>query len=226
MWLVKFMLKSVIAILVVVSALSVYGIYSAKALPEWFDPAQANGDYANGAISQQIEKGGVNLLAQKSLDILSGEVAFNEAEFNALFLASLKADPDGRRLLNVSDGVRAFLRNGEVELSAVINLNKLEQSEPKAREAVEKFDRIFWIVEEGRVAVTVFGTPEVRQGGIGVKDTFRAKVGEIAFSNETLRSLKVPVERANETQLAIDFLRLRSVNVKPNKIEFGVQSLY
>lgn len=219
---IKIMFKTVLAIVVVAIAVSAYGIYSARALPSWFDESKANGQYADDAINKQLGRGG-NLLAQKSLDILRGTVAFDEEEFNALILASLKADKDGRRLLQVSDGIRAFLREDEIEISAVINLNKLGTLEPKVREAIEKFDRLFWVIEDGRVAVTLFGTPVVRRGGLGVKDTFYAKVGEMEFSNETLRSLKVPVEEANKTELSVKYLSLKSVNVKPSKIEFGVR---
>lgn len=222
MGIVKFMFKSLLAILLVGLAVVFYGIYSARALPEWFDESQANDDFANQAINKQLNNGGVDLLAQKSLDILRGRVSFNEEEFNALLLAGLKSDPDGRKLLSVSDGIRAFLHNGEVELSAVINLNKLAKVEPKAKEAIDKFNKLFWVVEGDRMAVTVFGVPTIRKGGLGVTESFRAKVGEIAFSNDTLRSLKVPVEQARTTYVEMDFLHLKSVKVSPNKIDFGV----
>ena len=130
---------------------------------------------------------------------------------------------DGRKLLKVSDGVRAFLRDGEIEVSAVINLNKLERVEPKARRALEKFDQLFWVIEDGRIALSLFGTPVARRGGIGIKDTFHVKIGAIAFSNDTLRSLKVPVERANEAELAIRYLSLKSVRVAPQEIQLGVR---
>ncbi len=216
------MFKTILAIIVVVFAVGAYGIYSARALPDWFDPNTADSDYAGQAIDRELGKGGANLLAQKSIDVLRGRVDFSESEFNAMVMASLKSDEDGRKLLQVSDGVRAFLHRNEVELSAVINLNKLGKLEPKAREAVEKFDKIFWIIEDGRVAISVFGEPVVRRGGLGLKDTLRLKVGEMDFSNDTLRSLNVPVEKANQTQLAIDYLTLKSVNVSDDAIVFGV----
>ncbi len=220
------MFKTLLAIVLAVLAVAFYGIYSARALPDWFDESKANNDFANDAINQQLNNGGMNVLAQKSLDILRGSVAFTEDEFNTLFLASLKADPDGRKLLQVSDGIRAFLRDGEVEISAVINLNKLAKVEPKAKEALDKFNRLFWVVEDDRVAVTVVGEPVVRNGGLGVKQSFYAKVGEIPFSNETLRSLNVPVEQARTTYLEMDFLRLKSVSVSADKIHFGVMSKF
>ena len=223
MFLIKFMFKTVFAIVLVVLAVGAYGIYSARALPEWFDESKANTDFAGEAIKKELGNGGVDLLARKSVDILRGRVSLDSDEFNALLMASLKADEDGRKLLEVSDGVRAFLRQGEIEISAVINLNKLGKVDPKARSAVEKFDKIFWIIEDGRIAVSLFGTPVVRRGGIGVKDDFHARVGEISLSNDTLRSLKVPVERANQSEMAVKYLSLKSVSVVPGKIDFKVQ---
>jgi hypothetical protein len=217
------MFKTLFAIVVVTVFVASYGIYSARALPDWFDESKANNDFANDALNKQLTNGGVDLLAQKSMDILRGQVAFNEDEFNAIFLASLKADVDGRKLLAVSDGIRAFLREGEVQLSAVINLDKLAKVEPKAREAVEKFDRLFWIIEDNRIAVTVYGKPVVYKGGLAVDDSFHAKVGEVVFSNETLRSLKIPVEQAQNTYLDIQYLSLKGVKVSPKKIAFSVR---
>lgn len=223
MFFIKFMFKTLLILVLVLVGVSFYGIYSARALPDWFDESKADADFANESINKQLNKGGVDFLAQKSLDILRGNVAFDEDEFNALLMVSLKADADGRKLLSVSDGVRAFLRDGEIEISAVINMNKLEKVEPKARSFVDKFDKLFWIIEDGRIAVSLYGTPVVRRGGIGVQTDFHVKVGEIAFSNDTLRSLKVPVERAKRTQIAVKYLTLKSVNVKHQKIHFGVQ---
>ena len=125
-------------------------------------------------------------------------------------------------MLQVSDGVRVFLHENEVELTAIVNLNKLGRVEPRAREALEKFDKVFWIIEDGRVAISLYGTPIVRRAGLGVKDTFRAKVGEIEFSNDTLRQLNVPVEKANDNQLDIRYLSLKSVTVSQTNIEFRV----
>ncbi|GAA6136289.1 hypothetical protein NBRC116583_00360 [Arenicella sp. 4NH20-0111] len=220
---IKFMFKSFFAIVVVVLFVGFYGIYSASALPDWFDESKANRDFANDAVNEQLNQGGVDLLAQKSLDILRGQVSFTEKEFNAMFLASLKADADGRKLLAVSDGIKVFLNEGEVAVTAVINLDKLAKVEPKAREAVEKFDRLFWVIEGNRIAVTVFGKPVVHNGGLAVDNMFHAKIGEISFSNDTLRQLKVPVEKAQNTYLDLQYLSLKEVTVKSNQIAFVVR---
>ncbi len=220
------MFKTILAVVVMAIAVAAYGIYSARALPSWFDESKANTDYAGDTIDRELGKGGIKLLKSKSLDILRGRVSFSEAQFNALLMASLKADEDGRKLLKVSDGVRAFLRDEKIEISAVVNLNKLGKVDRKARDAVEKFNKLFWIIEDGRVAVTLYGTPVVRRGGIGVKDDFYAKVGEISFSNDTLRKLKVPVERANKEYLEIQYLNVQDVSVSNNDIEFGVRARF
>ncbi len=220
---IKFFFKSILVLVAIVCAVSVYGMYSARSLPSWFDPNAADTDYASKTVRDELGRGGAAMLAEKSVGILRGEVSFTEAEFNALVLASLQSDPDGRKLLQVSDGVRAILHPNELELSAVINLKKLGDLEPKARDAVQKFDKLFWIIQDDRVAVSVFGQPVIRSGGLGLKDTFRAKVGEMDFSNDTLRSLKVPVEKANQTKLSIDYLTLKSVTVDSSNIHFGVR---
>jgi len=221
---IKFLFKSILVIALLVIAIGAYGIYSARSLPDWFDESKANTDFAGEAIKKELgSKNQKQFLAKKSKEVLRGNVSFDQDEFNALMMAALKADDDGRKLLAVSDGVRAFLRPDEIEIAAVINLNKLGKIDPKARRKVEKFDRLFWIIDEGRVAVSLYGTPVARRGGIGIKDNFHLKVGEIPFSNDTLRSLKVPVERANKEKMAVKYLNVKSVAVSKGKIDFQVQ---
>ena len=221
---IKFLFKSILVVAAVLLAVAAYGVYSARSLPDWFDESKANTDFAGEAIKKELgENSQRQFVAKKSKQALAGNVSFDEGEFNALLMAGLKADEDGRKLLSVSDGVRAFLRKDEIEVAAVINLNKLGKVDPKARKAVEKFDRLFWIIDEGRVAVSLYGTPVARRGGLGVKDNFHLKVGEIPFSNETLRSLKVPVERANKERMSVKYLNVKSVSVANGRIDFQVQ---
>jgi len=150
-------------------------------------------------------------------------VQLSEPEFNAIFMASLKSDEKGRELLAVSDAVRAFLHEGEVELTAIINLDKVEAKNPKAREAVEKFDRIFPFIQDSRVALSVYGTPVARHGRVAIKDDFHIKVGALPISNETLRGFGVEVERANSTDLALKYLSIKSIQLKDREVGFRVQ---
>ena len=221
---IKFLFKSVLVIALLVVAVGAIGIYSARSLPNWFDETKANTDFAGETIRKELGSKNQNqFLADKSKEILSGNVSFDEGEFNALMLAAIKADADGRKLLAVSDGVKAFLRRDEIEIAAVINLNKLGKIDPKARKKIEKFDKLFWIIDDGRVAVSLYGTPVARRGGLGIKDDFHLKVGQIPFSNNTLRSLKVPVEKANKERMSVKYLNVKSVSVSKGKIDFQVQ---
>jgi len=138
-------------------------------------------------LSEKIKRQGVaKFLGSKFTDVLDGSVAFDETEFNAVFLASLKSNKDGKKLLAVSDAVKAFIHDDEIELTAVINLEKLELVEPKARKAIEKFDRIFPFLNDSRVALTVYGTPVARDGKVAIRDDFHIKVGAIPISNDSL----------------------------------------
>jgi len=213
----------VIAVLVLV-VLAGGAFYSMQRLPSWFDETASAEQQAIGALSEQIQQQGVEaFLGNKLTSIVRGEVVFSEAEFNALLLASLQLDEDGRRLLQVTDGIHATLNPDQVELSAVFNLDKVEQVSPKARKEVERFDRLFFFLDDSRLALSVYGTPVVRRGKIGIQDDFHIKVGAIPVTNSTLRQLGIEVERANEANLALRLLRLKSVELSNGQIRFAVR---
>ncbi len=217
------MFKFIALILLIIVIAGGVAWYSAQSLPSWFDESVSQEDVTIEHLSEEIRRQGVaKFLGAKFSDVLDGSVAFNETEFNAILLASLKADTDGQKLLSVSDAVKAFIQDDEIELTAIINLDKLEKVEPKAREAVEKFDRIFPFLNDSRVALTVYGTPVARNGNIAIRDDFHIKVGAIPISNESLRALGAQVERANTTDLELKYLALQSINLKKGEIEFGV----
>ena len=198
--------------------------YSMQSLPSWFKEQASNEQQAVDALSQKISEQGVDaFLGDKIVDLVRGQIVFNETEFNALLLASLKLNADGQQLLQVSDGIHASLNKDEVEIATVINLDKVEQINPQAREAVESFDKFFFFLDGSRLAVSVYGTPVVRNGRLAIKDDFHIKVGAIPISNSTLKQLGVEVERANESELALRLLTLSSVTLEEGKISFAAQ---
>ena len=198
--------------------------YSMQSLPTWFNEQASKEQQAVDALSQKISEQGVEaFLGDKIVDLVRGQIVFNETEFNALLLASLKLNADGQQLLQVSDGIHASLNKDEVEIATVINLDKVEQINPQAREAVESFDKFFFFLDGSRLEVSVYGTPVVRNGRLAIKDDFHIKVGAIPISNSTLKQLGVEVERANESELALHLLTLSSVTLEEGKISFAAQ---
>jgi len=217
------MFKFISVILVVLLIAAGLAWYSAQSLPNWFDESVSQEDKTIEQLSEDIKRQGVaKFLGTKITDVMDGSVTFDETEFNAILLASLKSDEDGQKLLSVSDAVKAFINKDEIELTAIINLDKLEKVEPKARDAVEKFDRIFPFLNDSRVALTVYGTPVARNGNIAIRDDFHIKVGAIPISNDSLRSLGAKVERANSTDLALKYLSVKSIQLDKKQIELEV----
>ena len=214
------MLRVLLVILLLAIAAVGFAWYSMQSLPSWFDETA---DQEQPLVSRVEDRGVSKLLGDKVADVLNGEVVFSEAEFNAIFIASLQRSEDGQRLLEVSDAVKAFLHEDQVELTAIINLDKVERINPKARKRVEQFDKIFPFLEDSRVALTVYGTPVVRAGDIGIKDDFHIKVGAIPISNESLRGLGVDVERANTTNLPLKYLLVKSVLLADESVAFKVR---
>lgn len=217
------MLRVFAFLLLIVVAVAGYAWYSAQSLPSWFNDQVSQEGQAVEALSQKIKQQGVaKFFGHKVGQILNGKVTFSEMEFNAIMLASLKSDEDGRKLLAVSDAVKAFINEGQLELTAIINLDKVEKIDPKTRKAVEKFDRIFPFLNDSRVALTIYGTLIARNGNIAIKDDFHIKVGAIPISNSSLRQLGANVERANEIDLPIKYLSINNLTLKDGEIELAV----
>ena len=217
------MLRFFAFLLLLVIAVSGYIWYSAKSLPNWFNQDSSKQEHVAESLNQKTKQQGVEkFLEGKVGQVLNGRVTFSEVEFNAIMLASLQADEDGRQLLAVSDAVKAFINNDQLELNVIINLDKVETIDPKARKAVEKLDRIFPFLNDSRVAVTVYGTPIVRNGNIAIKDDFHIKVGAIPISNSALRQLGAEVERANTTDLPLKYLSISKITLKDGEIELAV----
>lgn len=217
------MLRIIVIILLLALLAAGYAWYSMQSLPSWFDESVDQDQQRQEELVRRIKDQGVGqFLGDKVADVLNGQVVFSEAEFNAIFMASLEKSEDGQKLLEVSDAVKAFLREDNVELTAIINLDKVEAVNPDARKAVERFDRIFPFLHDHRVALTVYGTPVVRDGSLGIKDDFHIKVGALPFSNDTLRGLGVDVERANTTNLPLRYLSIKSMQLQHERVTFGV----
>jgi hypothetical protein len=217
------MLRFFAFIFLLAIAVAGYVWYSAQSLPNWYSQETSQQDEAFKALSEKIEKQGVSkFLGNKVEQVLNGKVTFSEDEFNAIMLASLEANEDGRKLLAVSDAVKAFINKDELELSAIINLDKVEKIDPKARKAVEKLDRIFPFLNDSRVALTVYGTPIVRNGNLAIRDDFHIKVGAIPISNSSLRQLGAKVERANTTELPLKYLSVSNITLNDGEIELSV----
>ncbi len=197
--------------------------YSAQSLPAWYDD---NVDQQTRIIEQldkEVARSGARgFLGGKLAEVLAGRLRLNDAEFNALVLASLQADPDGRKVLAVSDAVNASITPNGIELAAVINLDKVERIDPNARRAVEKVNRMFPFLDHSRVAVAIIGTPVARNGQLGIKDDFSLRVGAIPISNSSLRQLGANVERANHESLDLKYLRVKSVTLRSGELELGV----
>ena len=182
----------------------------------------ANNNGVAGINSLANNQEAFTILISKLGQIQAGNVAFDEAEFNVLMLAGLAQDADGQKLLAVSDSIKAYLHEGEIEVNAIISLDKLEKVEPAAREALEQFNQFFLFLDGSKLNITVYGTPVARKGGIAIRDDFHIKVGAIPLSNGALRQLGVDVELANIHEIYIDKLAINSINLKSKTLELGV----
>jgi len=212
------MRKLVISFFLLLLIAGCYAWYSVQTLPAWFDERAV--DNTGRRPNNQPQLSAVEI--KSTGEVINGELILSESEFSMVVLKSLNENVDGQTLLGVSDAIKLFLREDGIELSAIINLDKVEAIDPDARRAIEQVDRIFPFINGHRLALSVYATPIVRDGGLAIKDDFHIKVGALPFSNQTLRGLGVEVERANTTRLMLTGLRLTSLQLRDQKIVLRV----
>jgi len=217
------MRKIILLIILVLIVISVGAWYSMQSLPSWADNKKTQEQLTTDNLSEKIRKEGIRkFLGRKASDVLKGQVIFDEMEFNAILLASLKDDKNGRKLLSVSDAVRAFIKDDHLKITAIVNLDKLEKVEPKARKAIEKFDRFFPFLKDSRVALSIYVTPIARKNKLAIKDDFHIKLGAIPISNDSLRALGAKLDRVNSTEMAVKYLSIKSIKLDEEKITLDV----
>lgn len=141
-----------------------------------------------------------------------------DAEFTALLIESLRNDINGKTLLDVSESIQAKAHLGYIELTAVVNLDKVEKASPEARSVIDKVDGFLFFVDRNRMSITIIGKPVVRNGLVGIRDDFSIELGPVPISNESLRLLGVDVVQANFINLQLHQIVAESVNTEQGSV--------
>ena len=149
---------------------------------------------------------------------ITQQVVLTETEFNELLIASLTNDANGQQLLALTDNINTKTFDGYVELAGIVNLDKVEKINPQARQSFEQFDRFLFFLDKNRLNITVTAIPVVRNGLIGIKDNFTIELGPIPISNQALRQLGVQVAQVNHTNLKLNGLTLKSIQLGTGKV--------
>lgn len=216
------MIRFLIVILLVAVGLLTYGWFSAQSLPSWYDEGQPT--HTTQMLLRDVEKRGLaNVFGNKLAGILIGEVVFNEPEFNALVLTSLRANTDGRRLLAVSDGINIDLQDNQIEVGAILNVEKLARYEPKAKKAIEQALQFLPMIQNnGLIAVAIKGRPIARNGELAIGNDVSVAIGSFPISNGVLKTLGVKTHKISQESLRLKAIRIDSVYASKNQIKFGI----
>ena len=217
------MIRFLFILLLLVAAFVAGAWYTAQSLPSWYEQEKPQSQRVANNLSEEIKKKGVgSFLGGKFAEVMNGELNLSETEFNALMLASLQSSKGGRRLLAVSDGVNAQLRNDELEIGAVVDLKKLAATDAKSKKAVDKLTDALPFLSNQKLSVAISGTPIARDGNIAFDQDLSLTIGSVPIPNSVLKSLGVPVERATQESLPLKYLKVTSVNLKEDQITLGV----
>jgi hypothetical protein len=214
-------LLSLIVFAIVAAALFV--LYSAQTMPDWFQGNSSPQQQAVQQLTQQIDQQGVKqFLDHKFDDMEGGELVLSEAEFNALFQASLKSSRDGRRLLKISDGINAQIAEDGIELGVVLNLQKISQLDARTREKVEKVLNLIPLLDKSRVYLAIKGAPMVSDGNLAVSDDFTVSIGDLPISNKLLADIGLPADRLTSKTWPISLMSVESISTEDGKMTLSV----
>ena len=197
--------------------------YSSQSLPNWYQPESNQQQQLVDDLSQQINQQGIkSFLGGKVSGVLKGQLEMSETEFNALMMASLKSSEDGRLLLSVSDAINVQLEHQELQLGVVVDLNKVAKLDAKAREAVNRLQEVLPFLSKAKLSLGVSGQPIARNGEIAFADDFSVRIGALPVSSSLLEQLGVSTHKVSQATLPIRYLKVKSINIEPDKIKLGV----
>lgn len=212
-------MKYLFSFLLVIILLFAVAVFGASSLPAWYDPARADSYHAIDNINQLIEKKSKQkFFEQKLADFLRGEVALDEQELNALLYTKLQQKEDGRKLLAVTDGVRALVKSDHIELGAVLNLSKLKSLDSDTRRKVNKYLEKLPVLKDKKVYLAVTGRPIARNGQLAIADDLTVKIGNIPVSASMLKSLGVKTDKLQRESVKIRNISITDVRLEDKRI--------
>ena len=216
-------MRILLLLVVLIAGVIGFAWYSAQTLPDWYEDGVSQQDKVVQQLTDQInEQGAGQFLGNKFADVMNGQLILSESEFNALLLSSLQSSSQGRRVLAVSDAVNAQVRDGQLEVGAVLDLNKVAALDARAREAVQEVKKALPLLDQSKVFLSVSGRPVVRNGEIGFSDQFSIKLGSIPISSALLAKLGVPVHKATESSLPLKYMSVKSIDLLDQQLVLGV----
>lgn len=217
------MMRFLLILLGLIVLVLAFGWYKIQSLPDWYETNNQAHEKVVNDLSKQISQQGVGgFLAGKFADVMDGKLQLNQTEFNALLLASLQNSRDGKRLLRVSDDVRAIITKENLEIGAVIDLDKLSSEDPELGKKVRKLVHYLPLWEKNSVYIAVLGEPIARQGELAITDNLSLKIGAIPIGNNVLRQLGVPLEEIARKSLPLRYLSVQDVQLSEQQIAMSV----
>ena len=217
------MFKFLLFLILIVGGVLAFLWFGSQSLPGWYEEESTTNQKQVAALVNKIEREGTaQFLGDKFADVMRGKVVLDEDEFNALLLASLARHKDGRRLLQVSDVVRADLRAGEIELAAIIDLEKVQEIEPKARKTLREVRDYLPFALDEKVFVAITAEPVARNGGVGVSENISLQIGAVPISATFLRRAGVPIDRLKREFVPLRNLNIQDIQTRDGELELRV----
>lgn len=218
-------MKYLFSLLLIITLVVGGSLLGFSSMPAWYDASQSGTFDAIDDISQLIEKKGKHKFFEEKLaDFLRGHVTLDEEELNALLYTKLQKEKDGRRLLAVTDGVRAQIKGNSVELGAVLDVDKLQQLDAKTRAKINKYLEKLSILKGRKIYLAIEGRPISRSGQLAVADDVTFKIGSIPVPTKILESLGVSLNKLRKESVSVRNIRITDVRIENKQIIASVDS--
>ncbi len=219
------MFRVLLFVILCIAAILGIGWFKATSLPDWYDEQVIQG--ANDPVEQLtkiIQSQGIEaFFSNKLSDLLAGKLILNEDEFNALILSSLANDERGRELLTTSDIVRAQINENQLEIGAVVDMNKLKNQSASIKNRVDQLANILPALDQSKVYLAIAGQPVARNGELAFADDLAVKIGDLSIPNSLLAQADVSTRELQQQSLKITYLKINEINLNSNNIELAVR---
>lgn len=157
----------------------------------------------------------LDFLTRQSSGLANGKLELTEAEFNSLVKVALSLNPDGQKLLAISERIISHYHTDSVEIGAVINLDKVRQIDQNLHQTIQKFKRDYPFMAKKYIYLAVKAKPVAKNGRIVLAQNMAMKLGKLPIPAPLLNLTHIDMEQVQQMSLSIRKLHISDVSVSP-----------
>ena len=196
-----------------VAGVAYYYWQQATSLPSWYQKSAEN--------ITKIQELPPAIIDKKT----GGQVKLDGEQLNQFIGHKLAQDSKLRQVLPSTKAIHSDIKDGKLQIGAVVNTSKLLETNLSAQERVVVDQLIQKIpqLQNRDIYVGVQGTPQLKDGKLVLGKDSQIKVGNLSFTPAQIAArLNLPVERV-EQELALNVQKLNLKDIKLNQGEMELK---